>query len=72
MIPPIHLIIEAQRLHEQDMQFEKSLASLPPDVAHSLRQKRAEEKEKARKEAQEERRHKELCAAIRSTGFWRF
>lgn len=68
MLLPPYLILSAR----WDQQFERSLEGLPPDVALSLRQKRAEEKEKARKEAQEERRHKELCEAIRSTGFWRF
>lgn len=52
--------------------FEKSIKDLPEDMKRDLRTKREAEREKARQEATAERRHREMCDAIRSTGFWRF
>lgn len=58
-------LAELERKEEQ--QFEEFLATLSPADAQQLRTERKEAKEKARQEAIAERRHRELCDAIRST-----
>lgn len=49
--------------HEKERQY---LQTLTPEQ----RQVYLDAKEKQRQEAISERRHQELCAAIRSTSFW--
>lgn len=49
-------------------QFQKYLLTLP----ESERQKAIALREEEQRLATEERRHQEVCAAIRSTSFWRF
>lgn len=56
---------QAQR-HEEES-FLRYLNSLPEDQRADACRVRREAKEKARREAIEERRHRELCDAIRST-----
>lgn len=65
----IFAAIEAQRIENEA--FEKALDGVPHDLAALMRKERAERQERQRQEAVEERRHRELCEAIRSTSFWR-
>ena len=57
--------------HDTEVAFEKSLEVVDPGVAVECRRKHRESQEKARLESIAERRHQELCQAIRSTSFWR-
>jgi len=57
--------------HDTEVAFEKSLEGIDPGVAVECRRKRQESQEKARLGSIAERRHQELCQAIRSTSFWR-
>lgn len=63
-------VLEAEKRERQ--YFEKSLEGLPPEEQTTRRKAREELREKMRQEATAERRHQELCNAIRSTSFWRF
>lgn len=50
-----------------DQRFYEIIRHFPPDQQERLIEERKAAKEKARVEAIEERRHREMCAAIRST-----
>lgn len=63
---------ELRAEQEMDAAFEKAIGILPADDAQRLRDQRNAEKEADQRRADEERRHRELCNAIRSTSFWRF
>lgn len=52
-----------------DMLFTQELMKAPPDVASRMLKDRQERQEKQRLEAIAERRHQELCRAIRSIGY---
>jgi hypothetical protein len=52
--------------------FEDSIKELPLDVQHTMRTERLARLERNRLANLKERRHQELCDAIRSTSFWRF
>lgn len=54
--------------YQEEERFQQWVSQLRPEI----RKKILAEREKARQEAIEERRHRELCDAIRSTSFWRF
>lgn len=70
MIPWI--VEETKRNQEEEFAFQKHCSTLPYEEAQALRDKRGDTYEKRRKELQDERRHQELCNAIKSTSFWRF
>lgn len=60
-----------QEKKERLRRLEAALAELPPEQQEAMRAKYIADEEKARQEETAERRHQELCAAIRSTSFWR-
>jgi hypothetical protein len=62
--------INARRAEEKA--FEEFCATLTPEEAKALRADKKAKEEKAQEEATKERRHRELCEAIRSLSFWRF
>lgn len=53
---------------EQEKYFEESIASLPAEDRIRIRAERDKAKEKQRQERAEERRHQELCGAIKQAG----
>lgn len=63
---------EIQFRQAEEAAFQKAMDGLPADVAMEMRRKRQDEQAAAYQRATEERRHRELCDAIRSTSFWRF
>lgn len=63
---------QALLVAEEERTFERSLEGLPFETIVELRRQRREQQEKAAREVAEERRHRELCLAIRSVSFWRF
>ena len=66
-------IQKAKVLQEQELQMRKAMAdSLSPEEFRAEIARMKAEKEIWRKQEEEERRHKETVAAIRSTSFWRF
>jgi hypothetical protein len=63
------ITVQALRLaNEQEQRYLKSLETLPPDMQVQLLKEHRERKEKARLEAIAERRHQELCEAIKEAG----
>jgi len=64
------VIAEASERQKAEDMFNESLTGLPEDEKTKRIVERAAMKEKARLEAIEERRHQQLCSAIRSTSFW--
>lgn len=60
-----------QEKKERLRRLEAALAELPAGQQEAMRAKYIADEEKARQEETAERRHQELCAAIRSTSFWR-
>jgi hypothetical protein len=60
----------AEAAREEERRFAERVAELPADLREKLVADRAALKERNRREALEERRHQELCAAIRKSGFW--
>lgn len=65
---PVFYAVGAVQAFEEENAFRELLRSLPEDQAAGLRAARSER----RKEEIIERRHQEMCDAIRSTSFWRF
>lgn len=67
----IYEILSAKHAYEkeveQDKQFKKAIEHLPVEQRDRALSIHYEMKERMRKERQEERRHQELCDAIRST-----
>ena len=61
-----------EQAQKEEKAFNDYCATLSDEEAKALQEDRQKWREKARKEAIEERRHKEMCDAIRSTSFWRF
>ena len=61
------VIAESMMKDRIDQHFERVIRDLPIETQIQMRKERDERKEKARLEAIEERRHKELCEAIKST-----
>jgi hypothetical protein len=51
----------------EDLLWNQHLMRLPPEARDEAEKRRAAHREKSRLEAIDERRHKEMCAAIRST-----
>ncbi len=71
----IFIALESARLmakYEQDeaRAFEQAISTLTPYEQDKARTERRESLERARIERDTERRHKELCKAIRDSGFW--
>lgn len=60
----------AEAARQEELYFAKVVAAMPPEMREKLIADRAALKERQRREAIEERRHQELCAAIRRSGFW--
>lgn len=56
---------------EREM-VEKAQLTLPPDQFVEWFESFKRAREESAMRAKEERRHQELCSAIRSTSFWRF
>ncbi len=72
MFYPYLVVLGAMQSIEEERLFQKAMEGLPEDLAHRLRAQRLAEKTIAAEKAKDERRHQELCDAIRSTSFWRF
>lgn len=68
---PHFSLLEIQWRMVEARAFENSLKGLSPDLVQRLRGERAARLERERLEAAAERRHRELCEAIRSASFWR-
>ena len=69
----IYAIRRAKALHDQELQALKVMAdSLSPEDFRAAVAQMEAKKETWRKQAEDERRHQETVAAIRSTSFWRF
>jgi len=52
--------------------FKAAFDAIPPDEYEKWKKEYIASEKEADREATEERRHREMVAAIRSTGFWRF
>jgi hypothetical protein len=68
----LEFVLLAQVQQQIDLHAEEDArARLSPVEFSAWLKDRDERREKARQEAIAERRHRELCSAIRSTSFWR-
>lgn len=70
----LYSVMLAQAERQSEVHFYASVQGLPEDERHARVQYYLEAKEKSRLEAIAERRHQELCAAIKEAGrrasFW--
>lgn len=72
MIPPIaELMAAIANVEVERRSDELARQALTPGQYAQWRAERDKEKREARERADVERRHRELCDAIRSTSFWR-
>jgi hypothetical protein len=75
MLGAYFVLAELQAAQEAARQeramFDAWRSHLSTDDFEKMRAEYLRKKDEARKEATEERRHRELCEAIRSTSFWR-
>jgi len=67
MMIALNLAQAAISAHEE-MYFNQLLANSPLEIRAAMQKERAEKKEKERQEAAINRRHTELCEAIRDSG----
>ena len=72
MIYALIAIQQAAINQKIDQAFMRAIEDLPDDVREKMTADRNKRKMLASKEAEDERRHREICDAIRSTSFWRF
>ena len=65
-----HVLHVQKALREQEDAFMGSIKHMPPEQQQAYIEARKKVQEKMAVEALEERRHQELCEAIRKSGFW--